>query len=144
MKKYNLDIEGEAFQVEIDSVHNNTASISVNGKHFNVIIKEEVKQSAKTPVAKPVSAPVASVAPAAAPSTPSVNSDKSIKAPLPGVILDVKVNVGDRVKEGQVVAVIEAMKMENDIESEMAGVIRSINVTKGASVLEGAVIVTIE
>ena len=52
MKIYNLDIEGEAFQVEIDSVHNNTASISVNGKHFNVIIKEEVKQIVKDELAR--------------------------------------------------------------------------------------------
>ena len=130
MKKYNLDIEGESFQVEIDSVSGNTASVSVNGKRYNVVLKGEEKEVGKAPVATP--------------SVSSVPSDKSIKAPLPGVILDLKVNVGDRVQEGQVVAVIEAMKMENDIESELSGVIKSINVSKGESVLEGAVIVTIE
>ena len=64
-------------------------------------------------------------------------------SPLPGVIIGVKVNVGDVIKPGQVVAVLEAMKMENEIESEFGGTITAVNVAKGDSVLEGAAIVTI-
>ena len=64
-------------------------------------------------------------------------------APLPGVITSVKVKPGDAVKVGQVVATLEAMKMENDIESEYSGVVVSVDVTKGDSILEGEVIVTI-
>ena len=66
------------------------------------------------------------------------------KSPLPGVVLDVKVTVGQEVSEGQVLAVIEAMKMENDIEAEVGGIVKSLHVTKGDSVLEGAVIAIIE
>ena len=64
-------------------------------------------------------------------------------SPLPGVIIAVKVNAGDTVKAGQVVAILEAMKMENEIQAEQDGVITSVNVAKGDSVLEGATIVTI-
>ena len=64
-------------------------------------------------------------------------------SPLPGVIITLKVNVGDTVKPGQVVAVLEAMKMENDIEAEFGGTVTAVNVAKGDSVLEGAAIVTI-
>ena len=64
-------------------------------------------------------------------------------APLPGVIIDICVNVGDTVKQGQKVAVLEAMKMENDIEAAFGGTVTAINVNKGDSVLEGAPIVTI-
>ena len=69
--------------------------------------------------------------------------DKAIKSPLPGVIVAVRVNVGDAVKAGQVVAVLEAMKMENEIQSEYDGTVASVNVSQGDSVLEGALIVSL-
>lgn len=71
-------------------------------------------------------------------------SGKEIIAPLPGVITAIKVKAGDIVKNGQTVAVLEAMKMENDLLSEVDGTVRSVNVEKGDSVLEGAVIITLE
>ena len=76
---------------------------------------------------------------AAAPS----GTGKPINSPLPGVIVGVKVQVGDRVKNGQVVAILEAMKMENEIQSEYDGTVISVNVSQGDSILEGAPIVTI-
>ena len=69
--------------------------------------------------------------------------DKAIKSPLPGVIVGVRVNVGDAVKTGQVVAVLEAMKMENEIQSEYDGTVASVDVSQGDSVLEGALIVSL-
>ena len=69
--------------------------------------------------------------------------DKSLRSPLPGTILAIKVKVGDQVKEGQALAILEAMKMENEILSEHDGTVTAINVEKGDSVLEGAVIVSI-
>ena len=66
-----------------------------------------------------------------------------MNAPLPGVIVEVSVKVGDTVKQGQQVAVLEAMKMENAIEAESAGTVTAIHVSKGDSVLEGAPVVTI-
>ena len=71
-------------------------------------------------------------------------SSKDITAPLPGVITAIKVKAGDAVKSGQVVAVLEAMKMENDLLSETDGTVREVKVEKGDSVLEGAVIITFE
>ena len=68
---------------------------------------------------------------------------KSVTAPLPGVIVALKVQVGEQVKAGQTIAVLEAMKMENDIQSEYDGVVLSVDVNPGDSVLEGATIVTI-
>ena len=70
-------------------------------------------------------------------------SDKSLKAPLPGVITSIKVNAGDKVKAGQVLATLEAMKMENDLEAEYDGIVKAINIQKGESALEGATIITI-
>jgi biotin carboxyl carrier protein len=81
--------------------------------------------------------------PASAIPAKEASSGNSITAPLPGVILSIKVSVGDTVKAGQAVAVLEAMKMENDILTELDGTVRSVNVEKGESVLEGAIIITI-
>ena len=71
-------------------------------------------------------------------------SEKVVVAPLPGVVIAVNVKVGDAVKAGQVVAELEAMKMENDIQSEFDGTVISVNVSVGDSVPEGAAIVVIE
>ena len=66
-----------------------------------------------------------------------------VKAPLPGTITELKVNVGDAVKVGDIVMVLEAMKMQNNIESEYEGTVTSITVKQGESVMEGAVLMTI-
>jgi biotin carboxyl carrier protein len=71
------------------------------------------------------------------------NDGKSVRAPLPGRITEILVAPGDVVKEGQPLAVLEAMKMENDIQAEFDGTVTAVNVTRGDSVLEGAVIVMI-
>lgn len=68
----------------------------------------------------------------------------AVKAPLPGVIVDIKVNVGDTVKNGDTVVILEAMKMENNIHSDKEGVVKSVCVNKGDSVLEGAELIVIE
>ena len=68
----------------------------------------------------------------------------AVKAPLPGVILDLKVNVGDTVAAGDTVVILEAMKMENNIHADKGGVVKSICVNKGDSVLEGADLLIIE
>ena len=83
-------------------------------------------------------------APAApAPKPLASGAGKAVTSPLPGVIIAVKVNVGDSVKAGQEVAVLEAMKMENSIEAVQDGTVTAIHVAKGDSILEGAAIVTI-
>lgn len=114
-------------------------NITVNGKAYDVAV-EELDAGAAAPVA---AAPVAPApAPAATPA-PAVADGTKVTAPMPGTILDVKVAVGDTVKSGQAVAILEAMKMENDINAPCDGKVVSIAVTKGAAVETGAVIVVI-
>ena len=109
-------------------------NITVNGKAYDVAVEEVTGGS--TPVAAPA-APVQAAAPAPAPAAtpaPAVTGGTAVNAPMPGTILDVKVNVGDTVAEGQVLMILEAMKMENDIVAPVAGKIAAINVKKGDSV----------
>ena len=145
MKTYRFKINGNDYEVAINSVEGNNASVTVNGMAYQVELDEA---PAAAPVQAPVSAaPVQAASPAAtqaAPAAPtSSGSGKAVTSPLPGVIIAVKVNVGDTVKAGQEVAVLEAMKMENSIEATHDGIVTAINVAKGDSVLEGAPIVTI-
>lgn len=131
-------------------------NITVNGTSYEVVV-EEVSSSGVSYT--PVSAPVAAPAPAAtpAPATPKAPDPKpapapaasgasgavSITAPMPGTILDVKVSVGQSVKKGDTLCVLEAMKMENDIPASSDGVIASINVQKGATVNANDVLITL-
>lgn len=145
MKKYTFDINGSTFNVVINSVSGDAASVTVNGVNYQVGIRnnavtdvQEYVQAAPAVQAAPVQAQAAPAAPVAS------GNAKTVKAPLPGVVIAVKVNVGDAVKPGQTVAVLEAMKMENDILAECAGTVTAINVNQGDSILEGAPIVTIQ
>lgn len=142
MKTYRFKINGNEYNVAINSVEGKNASVTVNGTAYQVELEEA---PAAAPVQAPVAAPVAAAAPAAAPAPApaAAGAGKAVTSPLPGVIIAVKVNVGDTVKAGQEVAVLEAMKMENSIEATHDGTVTAINVAKGDSVLEGAPIVTI-
>ena len=132
-------INGNEYQVSINSIVGNHAQVQVNGVMYQVEISE--KSSSEVAVPKTVS-PVSTSS--GKPVLSNTNGDKkSVKAPLPGVIVALKAKVGEAVKTGQTVAVLEAMKMENDIQSEYDGVILSIEVNPGDSIMEGATIMTI-
>ncbi len=128
-------------------------NITVNGKTYEVLVEEAGVASAPVaapvaaaPVAAPVAAPapVATPAPAAAPAPAAVPSNgTTVSAPMPGTILDVKVSNGQAVKEGDVLCVLEAMKMENDIQAPCNGTVIAVQASKGASVDTGAPLVTI-
>jgi len=115
-------------------------SVTVNGSVYDVVV-EEVGDDGNRPVdgnrpaAKPQSA-------GGLPSAPTKQGDIKIEAPMPGTIVDVKLGAGDTVQKGAVVAVLEAMKMENDIVTAGSGIIVSVNVKKGDSVNTGTVIAT--
>ncbi|MBQ4166493.1 MAG: biotin/lipoyl-binding protein [Oscillospiraceae bacterium] len=113
-------------------------TITVNGNAYDVTVDEADGSAA--PVA---AAPAPKAAPKKAAPAPAAAGSASINAPMPGTIVDVKVKVGDKVTNGTVVAVLEAMKMENDIVCDKDGVIASVNVNKGDAVDTGAVVVTI-
>ncbi|MCC8073547.1 MAG: biotin/lipoyl-binding protein [Clostridiales bacterium] len=120
-------------------------TITVNGTPYSVTVEEGTSAvPAAAPVAAPAPAqapaPVAAPAPAAA---PSAGGAVKVEAPMPGNILDIKVSSGDSVTSGQVICVLEAMKMENDIVAPQNGTVASINVNKGDSVEAGQVIITL-
>ena len=153
MNKYQYKVQGVDYDVEIEEVEGNVAKVIVNGIRFDVELKQpinptstlkKVRVEAPKPVARPaapVAAPAAAATPAAAPA--ATGSGSPIKAPLPGTIIDLKVNVGDTVKVGDVLLVLEAMKMQNNIESEFDGTVTSITVKQGDTVMEGSVLLTI-
>ena len=132
------------YNVTVNSVTGDKAEVTVNGVVYQVKIENNEVVNAVPASAQPAAAPVAAapVSPAT-PAAPAAGAGKPVKSPLPGVIVAVKVKVGDAVKNGQVVAVLEAMKMENEILAEFDGVVTSVNVSQGDSILEGAPIVTI-
>ncbi len=110
-------------------------NITVNGKAYDVAVEEVGGSTAAAPVAAAPAAP----APAAAP----VADGTKVTAPMPGTILDIKVAVGDTVKSGQAICVLEAMKMENDVNAPCDGKVLSVNTTKGSAVETGAVLAVI-
>ena len=145
MKEYKYKINGNLYNVVIGDMEENIAHVEVNGTHYTVEMEKKPKAApapkpVARPVAKPAAAPVAK--PAAKPAAASAKS--GVKSPLPGVILDIKVNVGDEVKKGQTLIILEAMKMENSINADKDGKVTAINVSKGESVLEGTDLVIIE
>ncbi len=143
MKNYKLKINGNEYNVDINEVEGQEIKLDVNGTSYVVTVDQEIKQQRK-PVARPVAAP--QVAPAASGTVQKGNTPAAgnkVTTPLPGTILDVFVNVGDTVKEGQTVVLLEAMKMENNIEADTAGTVKEVKVRKGDSVLEGDVLVVI-
>ena len=156
MKKYQYKVQGVDYEVEIAEVDGNIAKVNVNGIPFEIEMQKPINAAkhpalaatkkstvaaapvaaAPQPVAKPQ--PVAAPAPAAAPA-----AGTPVKAPLPGTINAINVKVGDQVNVGDVVVVLEAMKMQNNIEAEQAGTVTSIAVNPGDSVMEGTVMLTI-
>ena len=117
--------------------------ITVNGTSYDVSVEELAGGVA--PVAAPVAAaPVAAPAPAAAPATKSAGAGSiKVASPMPGKILDVKANVGDAVKKGQVILILEAMKMENEVVAPEDGTVASIEVASGATVEAGDTLATL-
>ena len=114
-------------------------TITVNGNAYDVTVDEADGSAA--PVAAPAAKTAAPAKKAAAPAGAQGNA--TVNAPMNGTIVDVKVKVGDKVTNGTVIAVLEAMKMENDIVSDKDGVVASVNVNKGDAVETGAVVATL-
>ena len=118
--------------------------VTVNGVAYDVVVEElNGTVAAPAPVAAPVAAPKAAPAPTAAPKASGNAGAIAVKAPMPGNLIKVNVKVGDAVKKGDVLCVLEAMKMENDIMAPADGVVASVEAAKGASVATDAVLVTL-
>jgi len=149
MNKYQYKVQGVDYEVEIEEVEGNIAKVNVNGIPFEVELQQPINAAKHPTIVKPkveapkpvAAAPVA--APAAAQPAAPVGSGNAVKAPLPGTINAINVKVGDTVAVGDIVLVLEAMKMQNNIESEYAGTVTAINVNQGDSVMEGATLLVI-
>lgn len=145
MKEYKFKINGKGYDVAIDTMEGNVASVTVNGVAYQVELENTPasESDAATPVMIQNPARPAAPAPAAAAEKAAAGAGKAVTSPLPGVVIAIKVNVGDVVKSGQEVAVLEAMKMENSIEATQDGTVTAVHVTKGDSIQEGTAIISI-
>lgn len=133
MKKFLIKVNGSEYEVEVEEVRDGSVSAQPSVEF----------KAAPVPVAAPAPKPAAPAAKPAAKSTAVPSGAASITAPMPGTILKVNVNAGDVVKKGQVLLILEAMKMENEIVAPNDGKVASVNVDKGVSVNAGDVLVSI-
>ena len=143
MKEYKYTINGTKYEVAIGDIVENIATVCVNGEEFKVEMEKEPEPEKKKVVVKPAAAetPKADAPKAAA---GPVDAKNAIKAPLPGVITEIKVAVGDEVKAGDTVIVLEAMKMANNLTTDRAGKVTAVCVGVGESVMEDTPLVVIE
>ena len=143
MKTYRCKINGNDYEVMVNSVEGNTADVTVNGTGYKVEMENAPAAPAAAPKSEPAAAPAPVAAAPAAPAAKAAGEGQTVTSPLPGVIIEVSVKEGQAVKAGQKVAVIEAMKMENEIQAPADGTVTAVLVGKGDSVLEGAPVVKI-
>lgn len=125
MKNYTITVNGTPYNVTVEDANGSVAPVA----------------AAPTPAAAPASAPAP--APAAAPAAPAAAGSVSVDAPMPGNILDIKVSNGASVKAGDVLLILEAMKMENEIVAPQDGTVASVNVNKGDTVEAGQTLVSL-
>lgn len=139
MKKFKFTIHGNDYMVDVHGIEENLARLEVNGTAYDVEIHRKVKQSKTPTLVRPAIKELA---------RPSIHkkeggSSHPILAPLPGSILSLKVSKGDIVNKGQLLLIMEAMKMENRVLSDRAGVVENIRIQENETVLQGDVLVEI-
>ena len=153
MKDYSLKINGHNYNVQIDNVNETStvAHVVVNDVDYEVEIEGAKTTSVSRPQVAPApkSANSAMITPSSATPSPRIaaaapSSGYSVKCPLPGTVLSVKVAAGDTIAAGQTLVVLEAMKMENNIDADRGGVVKQVLVQQGATVMEGDVLIVIE
>ena len=142
MKSFKYTINGNVYKVHINSVVDDIADVEVNGTPYQVKLEKPAKKQMVT-LKRPAQAPRRTSGDPVVTRPAASTTQGAVKTPLPGVILQVKCNVGDTVKRGQTLIILEAMKMENNINADRDGKIIEIKVHKGDSVLEGADLVVI-
>jgi len=143
MKKFKFKIHGTNYDVDILSHEGNTIQIEVNGSTFSVELEKEIKAS-KTPTLVRSAVPQPTRKEQKIPKAFVKTSNLAVKSPLPGVVIKVFAKVGDTVKMGDKLLMLEAMKMENVVLAEKDGVIASLAVSDGQNVMQGDVLMEIE
>ena len=153
MRRYQITVGDKSYDIEIVSLESTQARVLVDGRPYEVKFQPAAAPQAtgpapKAPVATTALPPRVSPLPQPEPSPPKPvaappTGAGAVTAPMPGVILEVLVNVGDRVQVGDTVLKLEAMKMENDVRAALAGLVTEVRVSKGANVSVGEVLLTI-
>lgn len=138
MKKFKFKVRGNKYEAIINNFENNIVDIDINGTNYKVEIEQEIAK-AKTPKLVRSKVPVSSDD-----AKIKSNVGSIVKAPLPGTILKLNFKVGDEVKQGDTLLIMEAMKMENNIQAETSGKIKSIFVAEGETVLQDNNLMEIE
>jgi biotin carboxyl carrier protein len=145
MKKFKFTIQGNKYDVNILNVEDNIAEVEVNGAVYKVEVDKVIAQSKTPKLVRSEAVPSTDTTPSQQKtSAPSASKGAGfVKSPLPGVILNVYVKEGDKVKVGTKLLMLEAMKMENNINADKEGVVKSVKVKTGDSVLEGDLLIEI-
>ena len=152
MKRYNITVNGTTYEVEVEEVKNISAGSPAPAVQQAAAPAQETKPAAplvsgSSVSAAPAGSPAASAA-AAAPAGSSAaavpEGGTGVKAPVPGTVLDIRVEPGQQVAQGEILVILEAMKMENEIAAPAAGKVASVQAVKGKSVNAGDILVTLE
>lgn len=144
MKVFKYKINGSPYRVVVQKSDDESVELEVNGTPYMVELEPKKKKTISSIQRQVPSTEQREVAPKPSVTRTAVAAGSVvINAPLPGVVLDLKVKVGDAVKKGDTVIVLEAMKMENNIAAPADGTISKVSVEKGASVLEGTELIVI-
>ena len=148
MAKYEVSVDGKQYEVEIVRDDGRRALLKVDGREYAVDASNAPVGSAPAATSP---APAATQAPrrsasagASSVAAPVAAGDMQIRAPMPGLVLEVTASVGQRVKNGDAVVRLEAMKMENDIESHAEGTVKEVLVKQGDEVQEGELLMVLE
>ena len=144
MKQYKYTINGNKYEVTIGDITDNIATLTVNGEEYKVEMEREAEPEKKKSVVRPAAAAASDSSAAADKAGAPANKANALKAPLPGVITDILVEVGQEVSAGDNVVVLEAMKMANNLQAEKSGKVTAICVQVGQSVMEDEALVVIE
>ena len=140
MKEYKFKIGGKEYNVTVNPKEGKLFDVTVNGATYEV---ESENAPVAAPAPQPAAAPVQAAPAAAAPAAKPAGAGEKVASPLPGVIIEISVKEGQQVKAGQKVAILEAMKMENEIPAPKDGTVTEIHVHKGDTLQEGDPVVTI-
>lgn len=133
MKRFNITVNGNAYDVQVEEVGAGAAPAA-----------PAAPVAVPAPAAAPAAAPVPAAAPAPAAPAAAAAGTESLNAPMPGNILDIKVKAGDSVTKGQVLLILEAMKMENEIMAPRDAVVAGVHVNKGDSVDSGKLLISLQ
>ncbi len=141
MSTFKYTIDGKEYNVEIGEVNDTVANVTVNGEIFSVEMEKPAEPEKKKPV---LGQSKSDDAETETTSTANINTNNALRAPLPGVVTEIKVEVGQEVSAGDTLVVLEAMKMANNLKAEKSGKVTAICVKVGESVMEDTPLVVVE